>query len=82
MLAMLFFIYTYSIGTQHKLNLWHNADIISIGYILFLDSLTLSKTYTKKAKIKYSILAAMIRITHNKKIHTHLHGIITIYKAG
>ena len=42
--------------------------------------MTLSKTY-KKAKIKYSILAAMnlILITHNKKKNTYLLGIIIIH---
>ena len=33
--------------------------------MLFLNSMTLSKTY-KKVKMKYSILAAINKITHNK----------------
>jgi len=49
---------------------------------VFLNSMTLSKTY-EKAKIKYSILAAMNLITHNKKKNTYLLEIIIIHlEAG
>ena len=48
---------------------------------MFLNSMTLSKTY-KKSKIKYPILAAMNLIPYNKKKNTNLLGIIIIHSEA
>ena len=48
---------------------------------MFLNSMTLSKTY-KKSKIKYPILAAMNLIPYNKKKNTNLLGIIVIHSEA